>query len=206
MYGYPRLTVALYQMLGLKVSQWLVYRLMKELGIRSRMVRKISKPKTHTEYPQRPNLIKDLADQTRVLVADITYIPLQRSWLYLASVYNPTTRRVIAYNIGSEMTLELATAPIKTILKRSDQPVIIHSDMGSQYTSALFESTLAKAGIKHSYSRQGCPGDNARIESFDSLLKREYVNNHSFENVYEAIAGIDRYIRWYNQDRISSVA
>lgn len=97
MYGYPRLTVALYQMLGLKVSQWLVYRLMKELGIRSR------KPKTHIEYPQQPNLIRDLADQTRVLVTDITYIPLQRSWRYLASVYNPTTRRVIAYNIGSEM-------------------------------------------------------------------------------------------------------
>lgn len=95
MYGYPRLTVALYQMLGLRVSQWLVYRLMKELGIRSRMVRKIRKPKTHTEYPQRPNLIRDLADQTRGLVTDITYILLQRSWLYLASVYNPTTRRVI---------------------------------------------------------------------------------------------------------------
>lgn len=64
MYGYPRLTVALYQILGLKVSQWLVYRLMKELEIRSWMVRKIRKPKTHTEYPQRPNLIRDLADQT----------------------------------------------------------------------------------------------------------------------------------------------
>lgn len=206
MYGYPRLTVALYQMLGLKVSQWLVYRLMKELGIRSRMVRKISKPKTHTEYPQRPNLIRDFADQSRVLVTDINYIPLQHSWLYLASVYNPTIRRVIAYNMGSEMTQELATAPVKTILKRSDQPVIIHSDMGSQYTSALFESTLTEASIKHSYSRQGCPGDNARIESFHSLLKREYVNSHSFKNVHEAIAGIDRYIRWYNQERISSVA
>ena len=78
--------------------------------------------------------------------------------------------------------------------------------MGSQYTSALFESTLTKAGIKHSYSRQGCPGDNARIESFHSLLKWEYVNSQSFKNIHEAIAGIDQYIRWYNQERISLVA
>ncbi len=110
MYGYPRLTIALYPKL--------VYRVMQELGIQSRMVRKISKPKTHTNDAQRPNLIKDLANQSQILVTDITYIPLQRSWLYLASVYNPTTRRVIAYNIGSEMTQELAIAPVKTILKR----------------------------------------------------------------------------------------
>lgn len=205
MYGYPRLTVALYQLNGLKVSQRLVYQLMRELGIQSRMVSRINKPKTHTKYPQRPNLIKTLDDQSMVLVTDITYIPVQRSWLYLASVYNPTTRRVEAYNIGSEMTQELATAPIKTILKRPNQPTIIHSDMGSQYTSVLFEDTLVEAGIKHSYSRQGCPGDNSRIESFHSLLKREYVHGQSFNNIHEAIAGIDHYIRWYNQERISSV-
>jgi putative transposase len=206
MYGYPRLTVALYQLNGLKVSQRLVYQLMRELGIQSRMVSRINKPKTHTKYPQRPNLIKTLDDQSMVLVTDITYIPVQRSWLYLASVYNPTTRRVEAYNIGSEMTQKLATAPIKTILKRPNQPTIIRSDMGSQYTSVLFEDTLVEAGIKHSYSRQGCPGDNARIESFHSLLKREYVHGKSFNNIHEAIAGIDHYIRWYNQERISSVA
>ena len=100
MYGYPRLTVALYQILGLKVSQWLVYHLMKELEIRSRMVRKISKPKIHTEYPQRPNLIRDLADQTRVLVTDITYIPLQRSWLY--GSYDVITDNLFATIISKE--------------------------------------------------------------------------------------------------------
>lgn len=112
MYGYPRLTLALYQILDLKVSQWRVYLLMKELGIRSRMVRENSKPSTYTEYPQSPNLIKKLDDQSTILVTDITYIPVKQSWLNLASIYNPTTRWGVAYNISSEMTQELATSPI----------------------------------------------------------------------------------------------
>lgn len=78
--------------------------------------------------------------------------------------------------------------------------------MGSQYTSDLFEITLSKYKIKHSYSKKGCPGDNARIESFHSILKREYVNFQRFKTIHEAIAGIDSYIRWYNHDRISLVA
>ena len=63
-----------------------------------------------------------------------------------------------------------------------------------------------EAEIKHSYFRQGCPGNNARIESFHSLLKWEYVHGQSFNDVHEAIAGIDNYIRCYNQERISLVA
>lgn len=77
--------------------------------------------------------------------------------------------------------------------------------MGSQYTSDLFEKTLSNYGIKHSYSKKNCPGDNAGIESFHSILKREYVNFQNFKNLHEAIAGIDSYIRWYNYDRISLV-
>lgn len=104
------------------------------------------------------------------------------------------------------MNKELAAAPVKMVLSRNTVPTTIHSDMGSQYTSELFENTLLAAGIKHAYSHKGCPGDNARIESFHSILKREYVNCQSFKNIYEATAGLEQYIRWYNTDRISLVA
>ncbi len=80
------------------------------------------------------------------------------------------------------------------------------SDKGGPSTSALFESTWIESSIKHSYSRQGCLGDDTRIKSFHSLLKREDVNSRSFKNIHKAIAGIDYYIRWYYQERISSVA
>lgn len=206
MYGYPRMTKYFKEDLNIPVSRYLVYRLMRELGIQSRMIKKIKKTKTYTESPQLPNLIKKKDDWSTVLLTDITYIPVRGKWVYLASLYNPVTRRVIAHKIGKNMTKELATS----VLEKVDLSVlgitIIHSDMGSQYTSDLFERTLKNNKIKHSYSRKGCPGDNARIESFHSILKREYVNFQTFKIIDEAIVGIDSYIRWYNSGRISLVA
>lgn len=141
------------------------------------------------------------------MLTDITYIPVANRWGYLASVYQPETRQVIAYKLGYEMTKSLAAVPIKKALSLGYQPQIIHSDMGSQYTSDLsqytsdlFEQTLSSKNIKHSYSRKGRLGDNARIESFHSLLKREYVNTTKFSNMNETIAEIDSYIRWYNHE------
>lgn len=206
MYGYPRLTKLINNKHSLGVSRRLVYQLMCELGIRSRMVKKLNKPKSYVTEVQRPNLVKKNVDQLNVLLTDITYIRVKQKWVYLASLYNPKTRRVIAHKISEYMTKELATSVIeKTKIKKLGID-IIHSDMGSQYTSDLFERTLNKYGIKHSYSRKGCPGDNARIESFHSILKREYTNAQNFESIHEAIAGIDQYIRWYNGERITLVA
>lgn len=206
MYGYPRLTIFLNKRFDFGVSSQLVYRLMAELGIKSRMVKKRKKPTTFTEYEQRPNLIKNLDDKSGVLLTDITYIPVNNKWVYLASLYEPESRKVLSHRVSATMTKELATSVIAAPVIDNQQTRIVHSDMGSQYTSDLFEETLIKQGIKHSYSRKGRPGDNARIESFHSLLKREYVKHQSFKTLDEAIAGIDWYIRFYNTDRISQVS
>ena len=75
--------------------------------------------------------------------------------------------------------------------------------MGSQYTSELFENTLESIGIRHSYSRKGHPYDNARIESFHSLLKRELIYQRDFESIADVKAAVDWYVNWYNNNRIS---
>lgn len=206
MYGYPRLTILLNKKFQFVVGTGLIYKLMCELGIKSRMIKKWKKPKTHTTVEQRPNFIKTLSDKSTVLLTDITYIRVNQKWVYLASLYNPETRRVMYHKIGEHMTKELATSVIDPKILKKLRTTIIHSDMGSQYTSNLFEITLSKHKIKHSYSKKRCPGDNARIESFHSILKREYVNFQRFKTIHEAITGIDSYIRWYNHDRISLVA
>ena len=206
MYGYPRMTIALRSRLKQPISERFVYQLMTELGIRSTMTKKRNKPTTQVLYPQRQNLINDRRHYDSVLLTDITYIPVANHWVYLASVYQPETRQVIAYKLGYKMTKSLAVAPISKAISLGYRPQIIHSDMGNQYTSDLFEQTLSSHNIKHSYSRKGRPGDNARIESFHSLLKREYVHTVKFSNMNEVIAGIDRYIRWYHHDRITLVA
>ena len=206
MYGYPRMKKYFKEKLNIPVSHYLIYRLMRELGIQSRMIKKMKKPKSYTEVDQLPNLIRKTSDWSNVLLTDITYIPVKGKWVYLASLYHPETRRVIAHKVGANMTKELATSVLEKVDLRTQGVEIVHSDMGSQYTSTLFNQTLKNKKIKHSYSRKGCPGDNARIESFHSILKREYVNFQSFKTLEEAIVGIDSYIRWYNSDRISLVA
>lgn len=171
-----------------------------------RMTKSRRKPKTYTEVEQRPNLIKSLTDKSKVLLTDITYIPVKNRWVYLASLFNPETRRVISHKVGECMTKELAASVIDPSRIKLLGTKIVHSDMGSQYTSDLFEKTLNQLNLKHSYSRKGCPGDNARIESFHSILKREYINFQSFQSLEEAILGIDTYIRWYNEERITLIA
>lgn len=166
----------------------------------------MKKPKYYTEVVQIPNLIRKKSDWSKVLLTDITYIPVRGTWVYLASLYHQEPRRVISHKVSANMTKELATSVLEKVDLRSQIIEIVHSDMGIQYTSDLFNQTLKNKKIKHSYSRKGCPGDNARIESFHSILKREYVNFQSFKILEEAIAGIDSYIRWYNNDRISLIA
>ena len=81
--------------------------------------------------------------------------------------------------------------------------IIIQSDLGSQYTSNLFESALAELKIRHSYSRKTCPYDNACIESFHSVLKKEVVNLRKYKDSKAAYNAIFEYIEsWYNCKRI----
>lgn len=90
-------------------------------------------------------------------------------------------------------------------LDNEPKPMFVHSDMGSQYTSAAFEIKLQHYGIKHSYSLKGHPYDNGRIEAFHSLLKREEVYAKQYHNLIEVQASIVWYIDLYNGDRMSDV-
>ena len=93
-----------------------------------------------------------------------------------------------------------------TLIKRGlNKDGIFHSDRGSQYTSNDYENLLSTLNIKHSYSKKGYPYDNASMESFNSILKKEEVNNNTYETFEEAKMGIFEFIEsWYNNKRIHS--
>ena len=207
-YGYPRMKIALDRN-GFHISARRAWKLMHELGIHSIMNKKLVKPHTHNDYPQRPNLIKN-RDWTNAWCGDITYIRLMTGkWVYLASVYNPNTHHIIAYQIEPHMTDKLVTSVMKEALKTTSSaqhPLIMHTDMGSQYTSDEFENYLIRHQLRHSYSRKGYPYDNTYIENFHSLLKKEWTFHHQYHNIYEARASIGSYIKWYNTNRISLVS
>ena len=141
-------------------------------------------------------------------VGDITYIYTKETgWTYLAIVMDLFDLKVIGWSYGLHMTSELVITAFKQakITRGTTQGMIFHSDLGSQYTSNEFEKLLLGNNVKHSYSKKGYPYDNASMESFNAILKKEEVNVNTYETFKEARIAIFEFIEsWYNNTRIHS--
>lgn len=184
---------------------------MKILGLRSITVKKInhsssSKTDNTKEYP---NLLeqKFFAEKPSIKwVGDITYIYTHETgWTYLAIVMDLFDLKVVGWEYGTNMTDELViNAFNKALVNRGlNKDGIFHSDRGSQYTSNEYELLLNTIGVKHSYSKKGYPYDNASMESFNSILKKEEVNVNNYKTFDEAKMAIFEFIEsWYNNKRI----
>lgn len=117
------------------------------------------------------------------------------------------SRKIIGYAYGTAMTAELALKAVENacLNVKDTKGIILHSDLGSQYTSELFENYIESSEMIHSFSRKGNPYDNACIESFHSVLKKEEIYRHTYTDFNEAKAAIFEYIEsWYNRIRIHS--
>jgi len=120
---------------------------------------------------------------------------------------NLHNRKIIGYAYGKHLTAELALQAVKnTCLNiKNAEGIILHSDLGSQHTIELFETYLEERGIKHSFSIKGNTYDNACIESFHSVLKKEEIYLHTYQDFEEARRAIFEYIEsLYNRKRIHS--
>ena len=211
-YGSPKITKVLNEQ-GIKVSQKRVARRMKELGLRSIVVKKFnhsgkSKIDGTKEYP---NLLEQnfyAEKPSQKWVGDITYIyTIETGWTYLAIVMDLFDLKVVGWSYGLSMTDELVIDAFnKALINRGlEKNGIFHSDRGSQYTSNDYEEILATLSIKHSYSKKGYPYDNASMESFNAILKKEEVNINTYQTFEEAKLIIFEFIEgWYNNKRIHS--
>jgi putative transposase len=209
-YGSPKIHKQL-ENEGVITSQRTVQRIMKAEEIKSKTVRKY-KATTNSDHdkPIYPNLLNQ--DFTTIMpgevwVADITYVWTSEGWLYLASVMDLYSRKIIGFNMGSRLTKELAI----TVLERAliNQPpkegLIHHSDRGSQYASIDYTHKLKEAKMVISMSRKGNCYDNACIESFHSVLKKELIYQRKYKTRDEATMSIFEYIvGFYNSRRIHS--
>lgn len=132
---------------------------------------------------------------------------LKEGWTYLASVMDLCSRKIIGYAYGTTMTAELAVQAVKNacLNVKDTKGRILHSDLGSQYTSQMFEDYLSGRSMVHSFRRKGNPYDNACIESFHSVLKKEEGYLHTYQDFKEARRAIFEYIEsWYNRKWIHS--
>jgi putative transposase len=134
---------------------------------------------------------------------DITFIPVNGSWLYLAVVIDLCSRRIVGWSLANHMRSDLVLAALHQALQtRPANDTIFHSDRGSQYGSTPFRQALAKAGLRQSMSARANPYDNAWTESFIGTLKHEMLQGGCFENANDARIEIFEYIEgYYNTHR-----
>ena len=209
-YGAPKIYQELLKS-GEKCSLRHVQNLMQEQGIVSITVKKFRPQRTKklTEDETVLNLLNQDFSAEQInekWVGDITYIHTKRDgWCYLSSFMDLYNNEIIGWNFSKEMTSELVIKSLEMACAKRGrvEGVIVHTDRGSQYTSKAFNEEMKKKGLKSSYSRKGNPYDNACIESFHSVLKKELVHHKEYEDYEEALTSVCEYIEdWYNKKRI----
>jgi len=180
----------------------------KKLGIRCVQKRKF-KATTDSRhcFPVAENLLDQnfsVSEPNKVWTSDITYIPTDEGWLYLAGHKDLFTGKIVGYHAGPRMTKDLVSRSLFRAVAacRPPQGLIHHSDRGSQYCSHEYRKLLDQFGMKASMSRKGNCYDNAPMESFWGTLKTELVHHRRFRTREEAIKEITEYIElFYNRQR-----
>lgn len=210
-YGSPRVTKEL-NMQGIKVSQVLVAKLMKQESLKS-IVRKKYKVTTDSshKYPVVENILNrefTVKGENMAWVSDITYIGTKEGWLYLTTIIDLFDRKAIGWALSDTMKANETVIPAFNMAKHNrtiqqDQSLIFHSDRGIQYACEDFTSHIARhKSITRSMSRKGNCWDNAVAESFFKSLKTELIYHHKYQTKREAALSFFEYIEtFYNTKR-----
>lgn len=209
-YGSPRVYRQLKKQ-GVACSENRVARLMRLRGLRPKQTKQYkTTTKRNKSHPAAPNLLKrDFAAKrpNQKWLTDITYIPTQEGWLYLAAVLDLYSRRIVGWAMLDRMTGDLTMGALKMAIcqRQPDLDLIHHSDQGSQYTDGLYQALLKDCGIQVSMNGVGSWYDNAPMESFFGSLKSEWVNHRVYRTRGEARTDIFYYIEaFYNRRRLHS--
>lgn len=215
-YGSPRVTNKLRED-GETCGKNRVARIMRERGLQGAGKRKFKVVTTDSNHDlpiadrvfQTESAVSQVNRPNQYWGGDITYIPTDEGWLYLAVFLDLFTRKVVGHSMKSTLHTQLVLDAMDMGLKRQritrDDEFVSHSDRGSQYAAEAHRSQLNSHGIKASMSRKGNCYDNAFVESFFRTLKVELIYQRKFKTREEARRAIFKYIEvWYNRQRIHS--
>jgi transposase InsO family protein len=210
-YGSPRVHQALASR-GEPVCVNTVAKIMKNDGIRARTKRKHTPRTTDSRHgqPVAENVLNrefDAARPNGKWATDITYIPTDEGWLYLAAVIDLCSRKVVGWSMAPHMKSGLAGDALKMAIARRQpgQGLLHHSDRGVQYASDHYQQLIASHGMTVSMSGKGDCWDNACAESFWATLKSELVHHEHYQTHEQARASIFEYIEvFYNRKRLHS--
>jgi len=193
---------------GIEVGICRIKRIRKKLGIRCKQTKKF---KTTTDSKHTLPVAENLLDQkfevskpNTAWVSDITYVPTDEGWLYIAGHKDLFNGEIVGYAMGERITKNLVSQSLFRAVsaKRPGKGLIHHSDRGSQYCAHDYRELLNQFGMTASMSRKGNCYDNAPMESFWGTLKQELVHHRRYRTRQKAIQEITEYIEiFYNRQR-----
>lgn len=193
--------------LHMKMNRKKVKRVMNIFGIKPYRRRGRKYLKTKRIRVQYPNLLLTNAPlyQNHIWVADFTYIPFQGRTVYLATVMDIYTRKIVGLAVYTTHAVQLVLSAFMNALHSNPRPTIFHSDNGSEYNAGVFTDALTTVGISISRSAPGCPWENGYQESFYSQFKVDFGDPSRFKTLGELVSEIYQIIHQYNHTRIHSV-
>ena len=206
-YGYRRVRRELGKR-GVGCGYKSVTRAMKEAGLQPKRKRPSPKTSDGKGRGNYPNLLEEASIEApgQVWVADITYIGLPGGFAYLACILDVFLRKIVGRAMSSRIDGKLTLAALSDALSKMKPAPgwIHHSDRGSQYLSDDYVKMVLGAGGRISCSDKGCTQDNAFMESFFKTLKVEEVWLEDYEDIHHADQSVNKFIRYYNADRMHS--
>jgi len=199
-YGHKRIALEL----GLNKKR--ILRVMKKynivaLRLKKKPYKKEDQNKADTNIP---NLIKTMCPLAPNVIwsCDFTYIPYKNSFIYLATVLDIYTRKIIGISVSKYHNADLETKALIDALSKEDVPIYVHTDQGSEYTSKQYINLLQTNEIIFSNSAKASPWENGYQESYYSNFKEELENPNRFDTAGELIGFIYQLIYYYNNERI----
>ena len=208
-YGYRRMWQWLERNAGIHHNPKTILRVMKKYGLLSEIRRRRKWQQMGQQLHKYENLLnRNFHAETpnHKWVTDISYIQTKQGVLYLSIIRDLYDNSIVAYKTATQQTVNLVLDTIRLAMKRERKRVAVelqlHSDQGFQYTSQAYFNLTQAYGITPSMSRKGNPYDNAVVENFFSILKTECIYRHKPATFAEANEMIDRFICFYNHERI----
>lgn len=207
-YGAPKITECLRQE-GEIIAEKTVGNYMRELGIRAQYIRPYTVTTTDSDFDSSLKNILDRGfnppEPDAFWCSDITYIWTVEGFVYLTSIMDLYSRKIIAWKLSDTLEAKYVAEAVEEAKQRRhvEKPLVIHTDRGSQYVCRDY--TEATSGMQRSYSKKACPWDNACIESFHALIKREWLNRFKILDHDHAYRLVFQYMEtFYNTVRIHS--
>jgi len=210
-YGTRRLVTAL-ENKGFKVGRKLVKSAMLYMGIKA-LYPKHKTTQPNKEHDKFPYLLKEFKnDNNQVIIdtpnkvwsTDVTYIKLEKGFVYLAAIIDWNTKKILSWKLSNTMDISLTTGVLNEALALYPRPEIVNTDQGSQYTAKAHVDILKKHNIKISMDGKGRSIDNICIERFWRSIKYEEIYLNDYKSISELRYSIDNYMKKYNSKRLHS--